>query len=78
MESLQDILGRYGPAEPPEIAAIKKYIADQFQAPASVSVRGENIIITVHSAALANTLRFHVTKIQAFSETTKRLILRIG
>lgn len=78
MESLQDLLGRYTPKEPPEIAAIKHYIDQHFHMTASVAVRDDAIVITVTSAALANTLRYHIRKLQAAAETQKRLLLRIG
>jgi hypothetical protein len=78
MESLQDLLGKYSPKEPPEILAIKRYIDDTFQAASSVTVRDTFIIITVHSASLANTLRFHLRQLQAAAATDKRLMFRIG
>lgn len=79
MESLQDLLGKYSPKEPPEVQAIKQYIEAEFKAPCTVALQGERaIVITVNSAALANTLRFHVTKLQAACDTKKRILLRIG
>lgn len=78
MDSLEDLLGKYSPKKPEEIQVIKQYIADNFSATASVALRGETIVITVPSAALANTLRFHVVKIQAACATDKRILLRIG
>ena len=78
MDSLQDLLGKYSPKEPPEILIIKQYIDRQFQAASSVTVRDDAIVITVHSAALANTLRYHVRKIQVACDTKKRLLFRIG
>jgi hypothetical protein len=78
MDSLQDLLGRYKPQEPEEILAIKRYIYDTFQVASSVGIQGESIVITVASASLANTLRFHVPRLQAAGNTGKRIILRIG
>lgn len=79
MESLQDLLGKYRRQEPPEIAIIKQYIDEQFHTTANVALQGDKaIVITVTSAALANTLRFHVTRLQAACETDKRILLRIG
>ena len=76
-DSLLDILGRKDFSEPPEIAAIKSYIDEHFQASAEVLLRDYDIIITVPSAALAGALRFHVRKLQAAAQTNKRLVLRI-
>lgn len=79
MESIGDLLSRYKPQEPDEILAVKRYIAEQFGAPASVGLQGENaLIITVASAALANTLRMRTPAIQAAAGTKKRLVFRIG
>lgn len=76
-DSLFDILARKDFSEPPEIAAIKQYMTDQFNADSEVIAREREIIITVSSAALASTLRFHVRKIQDAAKTQKRLIIRI-
>ncbi|HYH75337.1 MAG TPA: hypothetical protein VD735_05250 [Candidatus Saccharimonadales bacterium] len=80
MDSLQDLLGKYSPKEPPEILAIKKYIQEHFNAPSSIGMQGETaIVITVHSASLANTLRYHVPKLRAVCNgTKKRFLFRIG
>jgi hypothetical protein len=78
MESIGELLGRYSPRGPDEVLAVKRYIADEFGAPASVGLQGEALVITVTSAALANTLRLRTTAIQSAVGTTKRLIFRIG
>ena len=76
-DSLFDILSRKDFSEPPEIVAIKQYIQDHFHAEAEVAHREFEIIITVASAPLASTLRFHVVKLQKVANTKKRLVLRI-
>lgn len=76
-ESLFDILSRKDFSEPPEIALIKDYIGTHLKADSEVVVHEREIIITVASAALAGTLRFHVRKLQEAAKTKKRLILRI-
>ncbi len=78
MDSLQDLLGKYSPKEPPEVLAIKQYIFDQFGAASSVGLQGQSLVITVRSAALANTLRMRLPALQTAAKTTKRLIFRIG
>jgi len=78
MEDIKALLDRYGPQEPPEIQAIKRYIQDMFHVSPTVAIQGESIIVTVTSAALANTLRFHLIKLQQAAETTKRITLRIA
>ncbi|HET8671857.1 MAG TPA: hypothetical protein VFM05_14925 [Candidatus Saccharimonadales bacterium] len=78
MEDLKTLLGAYSPKEPPEILAIKQYILQTFNAASSVGVQGENIVITVPSASLANTLRFHISKIRTAAATDKKIMFRIG
>ena len=78
MEHIGDLLGRYTPAAPNEIMAIKQYIAKEFDVGSSVAIQGEAIVITVESAALANALRLRQTAIRAAAATTKKLLFRIG
>ena len=76
-DSLFDILAGKDFSEPPEIAAIKRYITEHFQEDSEVIAREREILITVPSAALAGTLRFHVRKLQSAAQTQKRLVIRI-
>ncbi len=78
MESLHDILANYGPPEDPELLAVKRYVEAQFGTLISVAVHGKVLVVTVPSAALANTLRLQITKIQAACHLEKRLVFRIG
>ncbi len=77
-ESLFDILSHKDFSEPPEIAAIKQYIAVHFQVDAEVTIREHDILVGVPSAALAGTLRFHARKLQAAAKSNKRLVFRIN
>jgi hypothetical protein len=76
-DSLFDILARKDYDEPPEIAAIKKYVTDQFDETVEVISRERDITITASSAALASTLRYHVRHLQKAADTKKRIIFRI-
>jgi len=78
MDSLQDILARYGKPEQPEFIALKRYVDEHFHSPISVALSGDAIVITVASASLANTLRLNTTTIQTECNITKRLLFRIG
>lgn len=78
MDSLQHLLGRYAPQEPAEVAAIKRYIHEQFRAESSVTARKDAFVITVTSASLANTLRMRMLEIKAAAQTDRRLVFRIG
>jgi hypothetical protein len=78
MDSLQNILSKFDKPEQPELLAVKRYVDEHYQIAVSAAISGNSIVITVPSAALANTLRLQTTKIQAACETEKRLIFRIG
>lgn len=79
MEQLGDLLkNRQMPEMPDEITAIKRFVTEQFNAPCSVSLQGESLIITVQSASLAAMLRLRIVQLQTAAKTTKRLVLRIA
>lgn len=78
MESLGDILTNYGQSEPPELAAIKRYVDEQYHVVVRAAINGNMIVVTVPSAALANTLRLQTTKIRAVCQLQKRLVFRIA
>ena len=78
MESLADLLGKRLPDEPDELKAVKKFITDTFNAQATVAMRNDKLVITVSSAALANTLRLRSLQIQKVCKTTKPLVFRIA
>jgi hypothetical protein len=78
MDSLQDLLGRYSPKEPDEIAALKQYILDEFGAQSNVGLHGETLVITVNSASLANALRLRLLSLQRAANTKRKIMFRIG
>jgi hypothetical protein len=77
MESIGDVLGRHSPQQPDEAVAIKRYIADEFHVAAGVTAQPNAIVITVRSAALANTLRLRTPTLQEIAGSDKRFIFRI-
>ncbi len=78
MDSLSNILGRKDFDEPPEMASIKKYVQDKFQAKVGVQVRERDIVVIVPSSALANTLRLCGPDLKRRCQIDKRLTFRIG
>jgi len=78
MDSLNDILSRKDFEEPPEMAAIKKFVQDNYQETVEVTIRERDILIATPSAALANTLRLKTRELQSAARTDKRLTFRIG
>jgi hypothetical protein len=75
---MRSILGNKDFDEPPEMAAIKKYVQDEFKVSVGVQVRDRDVLIMVPNAALANTLRLRGPEIKKRCETDKRLTFRIG
>lgn len=78
MDSLNSLLHAKDFDRPPEMAAIKQYVRDEFKADVGVQVRDRDIVVIVPSAALANTLRLRSPDIKKRCRLTKRLTFRIG
>ncbi len=78
MDSVFSILGKKNFDEPPEMASIKKYVQDEFKIKVGVQVRDKDIVVTVPSAALANTLRLRGPEIKRRCQLDKKLTFRIG
>ena len=78
MDSLHSILSRKDFDEPPEVAAIKKYVRDNFKTEVSVLVRQNDIVIGVPNASLANSLRLRSPDIKRRCQVDKKLLFRIG
>ncbi len=78
MDSLQDIIASYGKPEQPELQAIKQYVDERYHTPVSTAISGEAIVVTVPSAALANTLRMQITTMREVCNLQKRIVFRIG
>ena len=78
MDSLYNLLADRNYDEPPEIAAIKTYVRDKYQATVEVDVRENDIIVHTPSASLASRLRFDLPKLREASKSNKNLVLRVG
>ena len=78
MDSLNDILQRKDFEEPPEVAAIKRFVQDKFHSDVGVSVKPSAISIACKSAALAGSLRMVEPELRRAAQTTSRLVFRIG
>jgi len=77
MDSLFDILGRKDYDLPPEAAAIKQYIRDEFKQEVEVTVREKDIVIAGRGAAFIGTLRMRTPALKRAAKTDKRLTFRI-
>ncbi len=78
MDSLNSILSGKDFDERPEMTSIKKYVHDEFKIVVGVQVRDRDIVISVPSAALANTLRLRGPDLKRRCQIDKRLTFRIG
>ncbi len=78
MDSLFDVLSSKDFDEPPEIAAVKKYVQEAFQIDVSVQTRQSELVIIVSSAALANSLRLRLPELKRRCQLDKRVIIRIS
>lgn len=77
MERIAEVLGRFQPDTPDEVTAIKRYIEQEYNCGSSVRLAGKAIIVTVSSAALANTLRLRINQLRTAADTKKRIVFRI-
>ncbi len=78
MDQLGNILPNKRFAEPPAVILIKQYIQEKYETTPTVTIRPQDIIITVPSAALAGSLRMELHQLQQHAQTDKRLSIRIG
>lgn len=75
--SLADVLANKNFDEPPEMLAIKKLVRELFDEDCEVLVRERDIVVSVRSSALANSLRLKTTELRAAAQTEKRISFRI-
>ena len=76
-QSIADLLARKDFDEPPEMAAIKSFVRENFDEDCEVLVRERDIVLTVRSSSLANALRLKVNDLRKAATTEKRIVFRI-
>jgi hypothetical protein len=76
--SIGNILPREKFEEPAEVRVIKAFVLENYQQTPEVTLRPNQIVIQVKSAALAGALRMRLHELAELCETEKKLILRIG
>lgn len=76
--SVGDILSTRRSDEPPEIAIIKQFVREHYDAPCQVILRPDQIIIQVQSAGLAGSLRMKLHQLQTKIGDKQRLVIRIS
>ena len=78
IDSVGDLLHNRRPTTPPEIDRIKQYIKKQYDKTVSVEIHKNHISVVTPSAALANTLRLDMPRVQAAAESDKKIVIKIG
>lgn len=76
MDNLADILRRKDFDQPGEIVTLKRYILEHFGADVSITVRGEQLVVSAPSSSLINTLRLHQVDLKRVSATDKKFVFR--
>lgn len=76
-DSLADLLAQKDFDEPPEMQAIKRFVREQFDEECEVLLRERDIVVTVRSSSLANSLRLKINALHEAASTTKRITFRI-
>lgn len=78
MDSLQDMLQKKRPSEPPQVAALKKYALDKYGTEISVRVSPKHYLITVKQSAIASKLHIETATIVSVCNLDKRLVIHVG
>jgi hypothetical protein len=78
-DSIASLLGQRNFEQPPEIEAIKAYVADQFAGrTVSIKLHEDSVIVTASSAAFVGALKPHIPQLQKLAGDQKRIVLRVG
>ncbi|OGL34531.1 hypothetical protein A3F65_02720 [Candidatus Saccharibacteria bacterium RIFCSPHIGHO2_12_FULL_47_16b] len=78
MESLQEILSRKKFTPPKESQSVKDYIQRRYQSSCSVTVRKNDVTVSVSNSALAGSLQLEKQKIIKACGIKGKLIIRTG
>lgn len=78
MDSLGDVVQRKNIHEPPQVAALKKYVLTNHGTTISVKSSPKYYLITVPSASLAGRLRVETARITDECRLDKRLVIHVG
>lgn len=78
MDSLFSILSNKDFDEPPEVAAVKKFVRNNLDSEVTVQLREKDLIIVCSSGSQANALRLRVPELKRRCQIDKRIVIRIG
>ena len=78
MDALSDMLLHRKPAEPPQLKALREYVALHYNSKAAAGVSRLGYTLTVANASLAATLRMELPSIAEKCQLDKKLFIRIG
>lgn len=76
-DSINDILGKRGLSEPPEIKIIKEFVQTEVGLIPKVSITPKSFIVSLPSAAAISTLRFKLFQLQRSIPGERKIILKI-
>jgi hypothetical protein len=77
-DAIGDLLPKNRFEEPEEVRIIKAFVQERYKQTPAVTVKPNQIVIQVKSAALAGALRMHLHELQELCQTKQRLVIRIG
>ncbi len=76
MSDLSDILAHKNlPQEPPEFKIIRQFVQQYFDATPHLRLRGNAIVITVSSSALAGSLRYKLPELKSQLDSDYSLVI---
>lgn len=78
MQSLEDMLAKRQPQEPPQVSALKEYARQKFATEIHVVLNRNYYLIKVPNAALAHSFRMNTKDIIEVCGLDKRLVIHIG
>lgn len=78
MDSLFNILSHKDFDEPPEVAAVKKFVRNNLDSEVTVQLREQDLVIVCSSGSQANALRLRVPELKRRCQIDKRIVIRIG
>ena len=78
MDSINDLLSKKTPSEPPQVSALKDYARRNYDVEVSIRVSPKYFLISAPNAALAHKMRVDTVRITEECKLDKRLVIHIG
>jgi hypothetical protein len=78
VDEIANILNKNQRQEPPEFAAIKKYIKDKYDENCKLSLRNQSIVLAVSNSGLATTLQLEKATLIKTCQLKKSLFIIVS